>query len=390
MIVNERISDESIFQVYWCKTIYHLVDREDRVKFTRALYRVSRNFKNDDNHDFRNHRLIKDLRKSVSDHTHNAFNSEFKSKSNHDNRKHKLDSSEESSEASASTADEEFQVDGYELLPEIIEKKRRYLGIDIQGISSDSKHTHLLTNIWQLPPHVHRMRRRGDPSGNVFIMKEFRRDSNEVEILEYLRTAKPASAHIITLMETVQTSIGECMVFPERGSVYVQLSFFTDGGRLRGHFIQLSHDLLQALAFLHENNIAHLDIKPRNLLFTNDVRLQITDFDVAVQVKSSDDKIDDYRGSKGWMAPEIGDEDGPRRLYNPFKADKWSCGCVLSLFAKRHGEPDENLETLAEQLMNENPERRPPLLNWWRKRQKDNPVGAESPPLFKRPRLTKE
>lgn len=138
----------------------------------------------------------------------------------------------------------------------------------------------------------------------------------------------------------------------------MQLSFFANGGRLHGHFLQLSRDLVKAIEFLHSNNIAHLDIKPR------DVRLQVTDFDLAVRVQRKDEEIDYYRGSKGWMAPEIGGEGGPRQMYSPIKADLWSLGCVLFAFAKRHGKLDDGLEAFAKQLMHRDSYRRPSLLAW--------------------------
>ena len=64
------------------------------------------------------------------------------------------------------------------------------------------------------------------------------------------------------------------------------------------------------------------------------------------------------------MAPEIGEENGPRQMYSPMRANKWSCGHVLCLFAERHGKADEGLGGFAAWLMNGNPCMRPPLLEW--------------------------
>lgn len=38
------------------------------------------------------------------------------------------------------------------------------------------------------------------------------------------------------------------------------------------------HQMLDALEYLHENNVAHRDIKPENLLFDEDFRLKLADF----------------------------------------------------------------------------------------------------------------
>ena len=107
-------------------------------------------------------------------------------------------------------------------------------------------------------------------------------------------------------------------------------------------------------------------------MYTNELRLrlEIIDFDIAVLVQNEEEEIDDYCGSRDWMAPEIGEENGPRRMYSPMRADKRSCGRVLRLFAERHGKADEGLRGFAGQLMNENPRKRPPLLEWHESRSK--------------------
>jgi serine/threonine protein kinase len=187
------------------------------------------------------------------------------------------------------------------------------------------------------------MRRHDDTSGTLYIVKKCRQGSDEVKILKFLQMLKPPCKHVITLIETIETNAGTCVAFPERQSVKEELHCFTDGGILRGMFLDLSQDLTIGLSFLHKNGIAHLDINPSNLVYTNESRprLEIIDFDIAVQVQNEEEEIDDYCGSNDWMAPEIGEENGPRRMYSPMRADKWSCGRVLRLFAERHGKADE-------------------------------------------------
>ena len=48
------------------------------------------------------------------------------------------------------------------------------------------------------------------------------------------------------------------------------------------------------------------------------------------------------------------------------RADKWSCGRVLRLFAERHGQADEEVREFAARLMlmNDNSLERPPSLEW--------------------------
>jgi serine/threonine protein kinase len=83
--------------------------------------------------------------------------------------------------------------------------------------------------------------------------------------------------------------------------------------------------------------MAHLDIKPSNLVYTNESRprLETFDVDIVVQVQNEEEEINDYCGSGDWMASEIGEENGPRRKYSPIRADKWSCVAVFSACLRR-------------------------------------------------------
>jgi serine/threonine protein kinase len=97
------------------------------------------------------------------------------------------------------------------------------------------------------------------------------------------------------------------------------------------------------------------------MVVTLQSHLYIIDFDISVRVDGLDELIDQWRGTPPWMAPEIGDQDVPRRIYIPIRADLWSCGLVLWYLASRRGEEDDMFETLARQLLNKNPYL-PPML----------------------------
>ncbi|EGN98905.1 hypothetical protein SERLA73DRAFT_16638, partial [Serpula lacrymans var. lacrymans S7.3] len=93
----------------------------------------------------------------------------------------------------------------------------------------------------------------------------------------------------------------------------------------------LSHELVEGIAFLHAQGIAHLDIKPDNLICTFDTeRLLIIDFDIAMKCSGADDVVERSCGTLEWSAPEIVlDADRPPRAFSPIRADLWSCGRVL-------------------------------------------------------------
>lgn len=136
------------------------------------------------------------------------------------------------------------------------------------------------------------------------------------------------------------------------------------------HLPDLVLQLLEGVQFLHENLVAHLDLKPENLLASitdpSDPKLTIIDFSCAVRVANQSTLITGVLGTDGYMAPEIGS--GP---YNPFKADLWSFGMVLIQLCEAAGEfPQRSLILMmAGQLMQRDPNLRPALseiLQWTR------------------------
>ena len=135
-----------------------------------------------------------------------------------------------------------------------------------------------------------------------------------------------------------------------------------DAGRVR-----LSWGLVAGLAYLHEYQIAHRDIKPDNLVCDDDLNLKIIDFDIAMKVEDENTKIEEYWGTEGWTAPEIGKEGGPTPMYSPIKADRWSCGrvilCHIMVVEVRAG-IGKRLLTFANQLISKDPQQRPSLLGW--------------------------
>ncbi|KAH9964012.1 kinase-like domain-containing protein, partial [Russula compacta] len=96
------------------------------------------------------------------------------------------------------------------------------------------------------------------------------------------------------------------------------------------------------LACLHEHGVAHLDIKPGNLVHTDDCRLPIIDFGSAVRVGSEDDTAKGIYGTPGWVAPEILE----RGVFSPLRADRWSCGKVLFSFLEERRTVDGDLRDL--------------------------------------------
>ncbi|KAF9218857.1 kinase-like protein, partial [Gyrodon lividus] len=78
---------------------------------------------------------------------------------------------------------------------------------------------------------------------------------------------------------------------------------------------------------LHRHGVAHLDIKPQNILTPVDgSRLSIIDFSIAVLVKNPQTRFKGVVGTEGYIAPKVAAGHGS---YDVIRADLWSCGKAL-------------------------------------------------------------
>mmetsp|Transcript_17191 Transcript_17191/g.28765 ORF Transcript_17191/g.28765 Transcript_17191/m.28765 type:complete len:656 (-) Transcript_17191:190-2157(-) len=91
--------------------------------------------------------------------------------------------------------------------------------------------------------------------------------------------------------------------------------------------------VLSAMQFMHDKNVAHRDMKPENILLQSrdsDVNVKITDFGLA---KSTDDRggLKTYCGTPQYFAPEVQNQQtaaGDSATTYGFAADMWSVGVV--------------------------------------------------------------
>lgn len=91
-----------------------------------------------------------------------------------------------------------------------------------------------------------------------------------------------------------------------------------------GYFCQL----INGLEYLHSQGIIHKDIKPGNLLVTNDECLKITDLGVAEALDqfARTDECRTGQGSPAFQPPEIANG---QDVFSGFKVDVWSSGVTL-------------------------------------------------------------
>jgi len=102
---------------------------------------------------------------------------------------------------------------------------------------------------------------------------------------------------------------------------------------------KMLHQITKGLDYLHSKNVIHRDIKPTNILIfvpgtsggSNEPQMKIADFGLSKillkskQIDLSTKNKTNPRGTRGWIAPELYEED---RRYD-FKVDIFPLGCLF-------------------------------------------------------------
>lgn len=87
---------------------------------------------------------------------------------------------------------------------------------------------------------------------------------------------------------------------------------------------RFASDVLQALEFLQQHDIAHRDVRSDNLLLNSGGILKLTDFSNAARVTKTSPMLSDIVGVAYWQAPEV-----RTPPYNALKVDVWSLGATV-------------------------------------------------------------
>ena len=104
--------------------------------------------------------------------------------------------------------------------------------------------------------------------------------------------------------------------------------------------------ILDGLDFLHQRNIYHSDIKPANILFTEQDNIKICDFGIAVELQTETSASSSHmKGDFHYMSPE--------RINNASRSaanDIWSVGATFVEMVT--GQPLNHLDTIPLIMMN--------------------------------------
>ncbi|GBE81004.1 hypothetical protein SCP_0307270 [Sparassis crispa] len=199
-------------------------------------------------------------------------------------------------------------------------------------------------------PHVALVVRKDDGASAGFL--KFVKDGNpEIEILQYLSRIDSPANHTIRPIR----------VWPIEGGRIVSMSvgggWITYLEDLDARLWGASQQLFEAVGFMHDHGVAHMDLKPGNIVIPPVYgKLSIIDFSIAERVKGPGHKLMGYVGTRGYAAPEVG-----RAAYCPIRADLWSCGKVIQELCEdvKPSFARTWLREVSKRLMDNDPDKRP-------------------------------
>jgi serine/threonine protein kinase len=176
----------------------------------------------------------------------------------------------------------------------------------------------------------------------------------EIEILQYLAALPSELNHTVRPFGIWSVTGGSIIAMPAAGD---RLTSLTD---LDAHLWSLTRQLFEAVEFMHDHNVAHMDLKPANILVPSTYgRLTIIDFGISVRLRNKTELLQGHAGTQGYIAPEVGNT-----KFSPIRADLWSVGKIVKELCMlcRPSTYRDWLSVLSELLLNDNPKKRPMML----------------------------
>ncbi|XP_019378040.1 PREDICTED: mitogen-activated protein kinase kinase kinase 19 isoform X1 [Gavialis gangeticus] len=172
-----------------------------------------------------------------------------------------------------------------------------------------------------------------DTSDQVSTEKEYQKLQEEVDLLKTLK-----HINIVTYLGTCLANniVSIFMEFVPGGSISSIIHRF--GPLPEIVLCKYTTQILQGVAYLHENRVVHRDIKGNNVMLMPNGVIKLIDFGCAKRLAwvslngTQSEMLNSVHGTPYWMAPEVINESGYGR-----KSDIWSIGCTV--FEMATGKP---------------------------------------------------
>ncbi|NXE91447.1 M3K19 kinase, partial [Menura novaehollandiae] len=172
-----------------------------------------------------------------------------------------------------------------------------------------------------------------DPADQLTTEKEYQKFHEEVDLLKTLK-----HINIVTYLGTCleDNILSIFMEFVPGGSISSIINRF--GPLPEVVLCKYTKQILQGVAYLHDNCVVHRDIKGNNVMLMPNGVIKLIDFGCARRLAwvslsgSQSELLRSVHGTPYWMAPEVINESGYGR-----KSDIWSVGCTV--FEMATGKP---------------------------------------------------
>ncbi|KAJ7993084.1 hypothetical protein DPEC_G00268760 [Dallia pectoralis] len=131
--------------------------------------------------------------------------------------------------------------------------------------------------------------------------------------------------NIVHVHELIDISHGSIYIVMEAAATDLLLKIKEVNSIPGGQAKKMFSQIVSAVKYLHQNNIAHRDMKCENVLLTRDNQVKITDFGFGRFATGHPELSCTYCGSAAYAPPEV-------LLgvpYDPKKSDVWSLGVIL-------------------------------------------------------------
>ncbi|EAX89460.1 CAMK family protein kinase [Trichomonas vaginalis G3] len=126
----------------------------------------------------------------------------------------------------------------------------------------------------------------------------------------------------------------------EEGDDYVLVLEYCENGTLQDkvsnnatlepeQVINYAKQILSALSYMHDKNVAHHDVKPSNIFIDKFGRIKLADFGIAQSFAENQSKSCIFGGTVAFMAPE----QFKKLPYSAFQSDIWAFGVTLYTIA---------------------------------------------------------